>query len=261
MPPAPFNALARRLSLGALAVCAAGCNAFWGASDYSFDVDSSGGSAQGGGGTGSSGGGVGGAGGGGVGAGGMGNGGAVGGGGDGGSSSSKLIIAEFFASGSKSNQSFERDYAVLKNVGDSPVDVTGWSFQHYKTTLGWKVLALTPTSIPANGTYLIRLYYDGGGESGMALPPSDLVAPNVNDWNLSTTVGESIAIVNTSTVLTTCTSATIVDLVGFNDSAPCSEGGTSAPTTTDVLAAARLNMRTQDTDENAVDFALATPNP
>jgi hypothetical protein len=196
----------------------------------------------------------------------------VGGGGDGGidsdsaagdtgTPSTTVIISQFYASGSKSNQAFRRDYVVLMNVDTTPADLTDWSFQHYKTTVGWKALALPMVSIPAGGTFLIGLYYDGGGESGTALPTPDLAAPDNSDWNLSTGTGESVAIVNSTAVLTACTSPTIVDLVGFNGSAPCAEGAGVAPTSTDTLASKRKNMGMQDTNDNAADFQLGTANP
>lgn len=176
---------------------------------------------------------------------------------------SKVVISQFYASGSKSAAAYARDYAVLRNVGPTPVSLAGWSFQHYKTGQGWKLLALPSTTLPAGERFLIRLYYDGGGggESGTTLPAHDLAAPDTTDWNLSTSNGEALAITTTTGLLASCTTTAVVDLVGFNGSPPCREGAAGAGTTTDTNALVRRSAGTQDTDDNAADFELAAPSP
>ena len=136
--------------------------------------------------------------------------------------SANVVIAELYASGSKSGAAYSRDYVVLKNTSSSTVSLNGWSFQHYKTTVGWKVLALGG-SIPAGGFYLIRLYYDGGTSSGATVPTPDLTAPSSSDWNLSTGTPEAVAVVSSNDILSSCGAASIVDLVGYGTSPPCSE--------------------------------------
>jgi hypothetical protein len=176
-------------------------------------------------------------------------------------SSAKVVIAELYASGGKSGAAYDHDYAVLRNVDTAPASLSGWSFQHYKTGVGWQTLALPAVSIPAASTFLVALYNDGGTGAGAALPTPGITSPADSAWNLSTSNGESIAITTSTAVLTSCTSATIVDLVGFNTGAPCSEGGSLAPTTTATQAAQRKAGGTQDTNSNGADFVLATPAP
>lgn len=174
-------------------------------------------------------------------------------------SAAGVVISEFYASGGKANALYDRDYVVLRNVDSGAVNLDGWSFQHYKTGQGWKVLPLTQIVVAARGTFLIQLYYDQGTAEGAPIPDVDLVAPQNSDWNLSTTNGEALAIVDGVSALTSCSAGNVVDLVGYNAGAPCGEGGTFAPTTTISESSQRLAGGTQDTDDNAADFALATP--
>jgi PKD repeat protein len=173
--------------------------------------------------------------------------------------SSSVVISEVYESGSKTGASYYRDYVVLKNVSSSSVDLNGWSLQHYKTTLGWRVLNLT-NSIPAGGFYLIRCYYDGSGTLASNLPAWEVSSPQTSDWNLSTSTPEAVAVVNNTATLASCTDASIVDLVGFGATPPCSEG-TATSVTTATQSSQRAASGCQDTDDNATDFALAVCNP
>lgn len=174
--------------------------------------------------------------------------------------SSSVVIAEVYASGSKSGATYNRDYVVLKNTSSSTVSLIGWSLQHYKTTLGWKVLTLSG-SIPAGGFYLIRLYYDGGTSTGATVPTPDLTAPSSSDWNLSTSTAEAVAVVSSTDVLSSCGAASIVDLVGYGATPPCAEGGAGIAVSTATQSLHRASSGCRDTDNNVADFALGTPNP
>jgi hypothetical protein len=173
----------------------------------------------------------------------------------------QLVVSELYASGGKQGAAYANDYVVLRNVGASPVSLAGASFQHYKTGAGWQVLALTGTSIPAGGTYVIKLFNDGSSQGGAPIPNPAQSSPSDNAWNLSTTNGEAVAIVSSTAALATCTSPSIVDLVGFNSGAPCTEGASPAPTTTAAQAAKRKGAGTQDTNDNGADFELGAPSP
>ncbi|HEY3450223.1 MAG TPA: hypothetical protein VGK67_27965 [Myxococcales bacterium] len=173
--------------------------------------------------------------------------------------SAAMVISEFYASGGKAGATYDRDYVLLRNTGAVGVELSGWSFQHYKTGQGWKALPLGPALLAPGGTYLVRLYFDQGTAEGAPLPNVDLVAPDSPDWNLSTTNGEALALVDSTVVLASCSDSSIVDLVGYNAGAPCDEGGTIAPTTELNQASRRLNEGTQDTNDNGADFALAGP--
>ncbi len=173
--------------------------------------------------------------------------------------SSTIVIAEFYASGSKTGATYARDYAVLKNVSGSPVSINGWSFQHQKAGV-WNAFSLPNATIPAGGYYLIQCHYDGGTSIGGSLSNPDASTPATSAWNLSTSSAEAIAVVNNTTALTSCSGASIVDLVGLN-SGTCNEGGAVAPITTATQSSQRKNTGCQDTDSNATDFALAACNP
>ena len=75
-------------------------------------------------------------------------------------------------------------------------------------------------------------------------------------------IAGKVALLNTTTALSgTCpTSANIIDFVGYGVTATCNEGGVgaNAPQPTTNTADIRKGL---DTDNNAADFALGSPNP
>ncbi|MEK6322055.1 MAG: lamin tail domain-containing protein [Acidobacteriota bacterium] len=185
--------------------------------------------------------------------------------------SSGVVISQVYGGGGNSLATFTHDFIELFNRGASPVSLNGWSVQ-YASATGTGNFAANSTMITelpnvtlAPGQYfLIR-------EASTAAVGSPLPTPDATDATpIAMAAGAGkVALVNTTTPLgcnggsTACTPAalaTIVDLVGYGN-ANFFEGAGAAPTLTNTTAAFRALGGCTDTDNNASDFAAATPNP
>lgn len=182
--------------------------------------------------------------------------------------SPNIVIYQFFGGGGNSATApYANDYVVLFNRGSAPVSLNGWSTQYASAGgTNWLVTPLSNTTLQPGQYYLIQ--YAGGGSGGANLPTPDLIAPAVTTPsgtfipNLSTTTGK-LALVNTTTALpaTTCPAeASIVDLVGYGDTASCFEGVKTANLSA-TTAGIRKGDGCTDTDNNLNDFLIVAPAP
>ncbi len=177
-----------------------------------------------------------------------------------GSGSGSVVVGELFAAGGNTGAAFANDYVELFNRGAGPVAVDGWTLQYASAaSTSWQSTALSGT-IPAGGRYLVALA--SGGANGAALPPPDASGTS----NLAVTGGK-VAVVDDATALScgdapgSCSAVSSVeDLIGYG-SAVDFEGSAAAPTPSATTALARAGGSCTDSDDNAVDFSSAAPNP
>lgn len=162
-----------------------------------------------------------------------------------GSGTGSVVVAQLFASGGNSGAPYTNDYVELANRGSGAVSIDGWTLQ-YASAAGttWATTALAG-SIPAGGRYLVQLA--SGGTNGSALPAPDATGTS----NLAMTGGK-VAVVDAG--------AAVQDLVGWG-SATQYEGSGPAPPLSSTTALARAAGGCTDSDDNAADFAAATPDP
>jgi lamin tail-like protein len=176
-----------------------------------------------------------------------------------GSGAGSLVVGEVYAAGGNTGAVYTNDYVELFNRGASPVAVDGWTLQYASaSSTSWQSTALSGT-IPAGGRYLVQLA--SGGTNGGALPAADATGTS----NLAVTGGK-VALVDDATALScgasagSCSSASdIEDLLGYGSAADY-EGSGAAPAPSATKAVSRTDVCT-DTDDNAADFAAATPDP
>jgi hypothetical protein len=177
-----------------------------------------------------------------------------------GSGSGSIVVGALYAAGGNSGAVYANDYVELFNRGAGPVAIDGWTLQ-YASAAGtsWQSTALSG-SIPAGGRYLVQLA--SGGANGSALPAADATGTS----NLAATGGK-VAVVDDATALScggsagSCSTASNVeDLVGYGSAADY-EGTGAAPAGSATNALARAGGGCTDTDDNAADFATATPDP
>jgi hypothetical protein len=176
------------------------------------------------------------------------------------SGAGSIVVAEVFAAGGNSGASYANDYVELVNRGSAAVSVGSWTLQ-YASASGttWGTTALSG-SIPAGGRYLVQLA--SGGTNGAALPTPDATGAS----NLAVTGGK-VAVVSSGTALScgasagSCSAVSgVEDLVGWG-SASDYEGSGPAPALGATTALARAAGGCTDADDNAADFAAATPDP
>jgi hypothetical protein len=177
-----------------------------------------------------------------------------------GSGSGSLVVAEVYAAGGNSGAVYTNDYVELFNRGASPVATDGWTLQYASAaSTSWQQTALSGT-IPAGGRYLVQLA--SGGTNGTALPAADATGTS----NLAATGGK-VALVDDATALTcgasagSCSTASdLQDMLGYGGAADY-EGSAAASAGSATMAMARADGGCTDTDDNAADFATATPDP
>ena len=175
-----------------------------------------------------------------------------------------VVISQVYGGGGNSNATFTHDYVELHNRGTDAVDVSGWSVQYASATgTTWKANVLPDaTSMPAGGYLLIQLATNGAVGAALPQPLIDLSGGS----NMSQTNGK-VALVAGAAELSGCPAAgATVDLVAFG-TGTCGEG-TQA---TDALSSTKAAIRNggsatpgtgcDDTDANASDFTVGTPEP
>ncbi len=144
--------------------------------------------------------------------------------------SPNIVISQFFGGGGLNNAPYRYDYVELFNRGNAPVNLMDWSVQYASSGgTNWLPTVLPNFNLQPGQYYLIQLASSGG--VGADLPMPDFVAPVLQPEgfipNLSSTSGK-ISLVNISTRLPASPSCpndpSLVDLVGYGDSASCFEG-------------------------------------
>ncbi|MEO8072517.1 MAG: DNA/RNA non-specific endonuclease [Acidobacteriota bacterium] len=180
--------------------------------------------------------------------------------------SPNIVISQFFGGGGLTNAPYKYDYVELFNRGTAPVNLMDWSVQYASSGgTNWLPAVLPNFNLQPGQYYLIQ--FAASGSVGADLPMPDFVAPVLQPEgfipNLSSTSGK-LALVNISNRLPSSPACpndpSLVDLVGYGDSASCFEGART-PNINPVIAAFRNGNGCLDTDNNAQDFTLGAPAP
>ena len=182
--------------------------------------------------------------------------------------SPNIVISQIYGGGGNTGAVYANDFVELFNRGTSPVSLNGWSTQYASATgTEFFVTPLSNVVLQPGQYYLIQ--YASSGAIGSAIPTPDVVAPAITNNagntfipNLSVTTGK-IVLVNSTVRLpaSTCpVDPTIVDLVGYGDSASCFEGA-KTPNFSNTTAGKRNGGGCVDTDNNNTDITIGAPAP
>ena len=176
------------------------------------------------------------------------------------SASSDVVVSQVYAGGGNSGATYTNDFVELFNRGSSAVDMSAWSIQ-YASAAGtsWQATALSGSLEPGR-YYLVQL--SSAAAIGAPLPSPDATGTT----NLAVSGGK-VAVVRGTTALTcgatagSCSAdASVADLIGYGGAADF-EGTGAAASLNSTTAALRADGGCTDTDQNADDFAGATPSP
>jgi len=185
--------------------------------------------------------------------------------------STGVVISQVYGGGGNSGAPYTHDFIELFNRGTTPVALNGWSVQYASATgtgnFGATAAQITelPNATLAPGQYFL-IQEASQAAVGSPLPAADVV--DGTPISMSASAGK-VALASIATSLgcnggsTPCSAAQlaqIVDLVGY-DGANYFEGTGPAPTLSNTTAAIRNNSGCAETDNNAADFATATPAP
>ncbi|GJQ31140.1 MAG: hypothetical protein HBSAPP03_30240 [Phycisphaerae bacterium] len=183
--------------------------------------------------------------------------------------SGQVVMSQVYGGGGNTNAQYNADFVELHNIGNTSIDVGGWSVQYASwtsTNPTWSRVNIPsgPTTLLAPGQYFL-VKVSATGANGAALPTPDVDGTAIA---ASATNGK-VALVSdqvTITAGTTCpTGANIIDFVGYGSTGAttvaCFEGTGPAPVLSNTTAALRLSNGCQESNNNAADFASGAPNP
>jgi hypothetical protein len=175
------------------------------------------------------------------------------------SASPDIVVSQVYAGGGNSGATHTNDFVELFNRGSSAIDVSGWTIQYASSTgTSWQATALSGTIQPGRH-YLVQLA--SAGAVGSPLP-----TPDATGTTNMANAGGKVALVRDAALLGcggspgSCSAVSqVADLIGWGTATDYEAAAAAALSNTaaDLRAAAGCT----DSDDNAGDFASATPDP
>jgi len=174
----------------------------------------------------------------------------------GGGGNGTVVISQVYGGGGNSGAAYKNDFIELYNPGTTAVDLSTYAVQ-YASSSGstWQETALGGTIQPGHH-YLIQEAQGSGGTQNLPTPEA------IGSIGMSATAGK-VALTKTLTSLTVDNptgNSNVVDFIGYG-SADAYEGAGAAPAPSNTTADLRANAGATDTNNNAADFSIGSPNP
>jgi DNA/RNA endonuclease G (NUC1) len=175
---------------------------------------------------------------------------------------STVVISQVYGGGGNAGATLKNDFVELHNRGSEVVSLVGWSVQYASSTGAFStsnLTSITQGSIAPGGYFLVQ---ESAGTGGTVSLPT----PDASGGIAMSGTGGKVALVNNSSALTcttgapTCTSAALMDLVGYGN-ATGFEGSAATPALTNTTAALRGGNGCTDTNNNGADFTTGSPAP
>lgn len=174
-------------------------------------------------------------------------------------SSATVVISQYFTGGGNVGSPFAADYVEIFNRSGASVNLGGWSLQYADASASNAFLPAKQVNLSGSiGAGEYRLIQCGAtGASGGVLPTPDFVA--VPAFGMDNQFGKIALVSSVASLGTNCSSASIVDLVGYSRSASCFEGLDPAGAMNNGVVAYRKENGCEDFNQNAIDFDLIAP--
>jgi uncharacterized protein len=173
-----------------------------------------------------------------------------------GSAQAQVVISQAYVAGGEPDATYQSDFIELHNIGQSPIDLTGWSVQYADATSTVWQRTLLSGSIPGGGYLLVPAF--SSGNIGAALPQAD-ASPG---FAMSAAAGKIALVKNQELLIQNCITSPsqfVADFVGYG-AADCAEyAPTSAPPATTAIG--RFSNGCTDINNNVSDFTFTAPNP
>ena len=168
----------------------------------------------------------------------------------------EVVISQVYAGGGNSGATLKNDFIELYNRGTTTVNLSGWSVQYAPAGGGaWSSTPLSG-SIAPGAYYLIQEAAGAGGTVNLPTPDA------IGTIAMGASAGR-VALSSSTTLFTSgsCPAGgSLVDLVGYGVTT-CHEGAGPTSATSNTTAALRKRGGCLDTNNNAVDFSIGSPNP
>ncbi|WP_194540523.1 5'-nucleotidase C-terminal domain-containing protein [Paenibacillus sp. JZ16] len=161
----------------------------------------------------------------------------------------QVVISQVYGGGGNSGASFTHDFIELFNPTSSPVDLTGWKVRYASATGNFNNETPLSGKIEPFAYYLIQ--QQSNGSAGASLPTAD----DAGTLNLSGSNGK-VDLVNAA--------GDRIDLIGYGNATLSETNPTAALSNSTAAIRKELtvgqNDRGRDTDNNAADFIVMTPD-
>ncbi|OWR28360.1 hypothetical protein CDO73_19005 [Saccharibacillus sp. O23] len=168
---------------------------------------------------------------------------------------SNVVISQVYGGGGNSGAKYIHDFIELYNPTDAPISLEGWKIRYAaadKSLEGSTNTAALNGTIAPNGYYLVEGAAGNGGTDELPLPDAS------TSLGMGGTNGK-LDILNAA--------GETIDMIGYG-TANSYEGNQAAPALNNTTAAIRGAAKTlpaanrgSDTDVNAADFAVGSPDP
>jgi DNA/RNA endonuclease G (NUC1) len=167
-----------------------------------------------------------------------------------------VVISQAYGGGGNAGATIKQDFIELINHSANTINLSGWSVQFASANqVNWNVTALPNFNLAPGQYFLIQQSQGAGGSV-------DLVPDLVGTALMGATSGKMVLLSNTTPLTTQCPSgAGVIDVLGYGTTATCFEGTGPAAAPSNTTAVLRKNSGCLDTDNNASDFEVGTPNP
>jgi hypothetical protein len=164
----------------------------------------------------------------------------------------QVVISQVYVHG---GTTWSQDFVELHNRGSGAIALGDWSVQ-YQSGGGssWTVGTLPSVVLQGGAHFLVAM--GSVGTTGSLLS-ADFTVPNIT---LSSASGK-VALVNSSTALSSGCPGNWVDLVAYGTTTTTCNELSNAPGTTAGSALQRGGSGCSDTNNNGTDFTVTTPNP
>lgn len=180
------------------------------------------------------------------------------------SASAQVVISQVYGGGGNGGSTYKNDFVELFNRGAEPVSLNGYVLQYASSagTFGAGTASAPLRTYLPNVTIQPGKYYlvqQAAGTGGTVDLVADFVPP-ANETIAMSGTNFKIALTSSDVVITSATSANVLDFVGVG-SANMSEGGAPVPVLSNTTSASRNNGGCTDTNNNAADFTVGVVAP
>ncbi|MCT2562626.1 lamin tail domain-containing protein [Chryseobacterium herbae] len=178
----------------------------------------------------------------------------------------QIVINEVYGGGGNSGSTYKNDFVELKNIGSTPVTLSGATLQYASAANAFNQYHPLPAiTLNPGQKYLIQESAGAGGTTN--LPTPDYIAPVPTNFGSGTNTGAGFAmaagagkivLANNGVQVVSPTDSNVVDFVGYGTTANIFEGTGPAPAPSAANSVARISG---DTNNNAADFVAGAPTP
>ncbi len=175
-----------------------------------------------------------------------------------------VVISQVYGGGGNSGGIYKNDFVELFNMTANPIDISGWTIQ-YGSAAGTLLGGTTSyqTEMPAGSIIQPCSWFLVAEAAGASTTQPLLPNPDVQGAIALSGSTCKVALVSNNTALgTSCTGPALIDIVAVGPTATCSE---TLPTAVMANSTAAIRITDAsgyvDTNNNSVDFTIATPVP